>query len=46
MKIYGGSGDIAPPYLTSALDGVEWLASRPVRFIPGARNTIALWMGV
>jgi hypothetical protein len=27
-----GSGGIAPPILTSALDGGEWLASRPGRF--------------
>jgi hypothetical protein len=29
-----GSGNIAPPFLTSALDGVEWSASRPCRFTP------------
>jgi hypothetical protein len=27
-----GSGDIAPPFLTSTLDGGEWSASRPDRF--------------
>jgi hypothetical protein len=31
------SGDIVPPFLTAALDGGEWLASRPGRFIPKER---------
>jgi hypothetical protein len=26
---------IPPPFLTSTLDGVEWLAARPDCFIPG-----------
>jgi hypothetical protein len=30
-----GSGGIAPPHLTSALDGGEWSASRPGRFNSG-----------
>jgi hypothetical protein len=30
-----GSGGIAPPFWASELDGGEWLASRPGRFIPG-----------
>jgi hypothetical protein len=30
-----GSEGIAPSFLTSALDGGEWSASRPGRFIPG-----------
>jgi hypothetical protein len=30
-----GSGGIAPSFLTSALDGDEWAASRPGRFIRG-----------
>jgi hypothetical protein len=30
-----GSGGIAPPILTSALDGGEWSASRPGRITPG-----------
>jgi hypothetical protein len=34
MKIWG-SGDIAPPFLTLALDGGEWLASRPWETAPG-----------
>jgi hypothetical protein len=35
VKVYGGSRDIAPLILTLALDGEEWLASRPGRFISG-----------
>jgi hypothetical protein len=35
MKIYGGSGVVASPISTSALDGGEWSASRPGRFISG-----------
>jgi hypothetical protein len=29
-----GSGGTAPHFLNSALDGGEWLASRPCRLIP------------
>jgi hypothetical protein len=29
-----GRGGTAPPFLTSALDGGEWSASRPDLFIP------------
>jgi hypothetical protein len=32
MKAYWGSGGIAHAFLTSALDGGEWSASRPGRF--------------
>jgi hypothetical protein len=32
-----GSGGIAPPFLTSALDGGGWSASRPCRFTPEER---------
>jgi hypothetical protein len=31
------SGSIAPPFLTSALDGTEWLGSRLDRFTPRER---------
>jgi hypothetical protein len=34
MKTWG-SGDITPLFLTSALEGGEWSASRPGRFTPG-----------
>jgi hypothetical protein len=33
MNTWGSEG-IAPAFLTSALDGDEWLASRPGRYIP------------
>jgi hypothetical protein len=39
MKTWGSEG-IAPPFLTSALDGGEWLASSPCRFTPGTH-----WIG-
>jgi hypothetical protein len=32
------SGDIAPPFLTSAKDGGEWSASCSGRFTPGERD--------
>jgi hypothetical protein len=35
MKKYGGSGCIAPPFLTFALEGGEWSASHPGYFTPG-----------
>jgi hypothetical protein len=37
MKMYGGSGDIAPTFLNSELDGGNWSASRPRRFNSGER---------
>jgi hypothetical protein len=39
------SGGIAPPFLTSALDGGEWLASRPGSFTPGERAPGTHWIG-
>jgi hypothetical protein len=44
MKTWG-SGGIAPPFLTSALDGGEWSASRPYRFTPGERAPGTHWIG-
>jgi hypothetical protein len=41
----GGSGRTAPPFLTSALDGGEWSASRPGLFIPGERAPGTHWIG-
>jgi hypothetical protein len=38
MKTYGGSGGIAPPFLTLALDGGEWLAAVP----PGKEPPVAI----
>jgi hypothetical protein len=37
-----GSGGIAPPFLTSALDGGEWSASRPGRYIPGKKPLVSI----
>jgi hypothetical protein len=39
------SGDIAPPFLTSALDGGEWSASFPGRFTPGETAPGTHWTG-
>jgi hypothetical protein len=43
------SGGIAPPFLTSALNGGECSVSRPCRFTPGDRSLgtheIAGWVG-
>jgi hypothetical protein len=38
-----GSGCIAPPFLTSALDEGEWPASRPCRVTPGT-HLIGGWV--
>jgi hypothetical protein len=40
-----GSGCIAPPFLTSALDRGEWSASRPSCFTPGEIAAGAHWIG-
>jgi hypothetical protein len=44
------SGGIAPPLLTSVLDGGEWSTSRPGRFTSGERafgtHCIGGWMGL
>jgi hypothetical protein len=44
-----GSGGVAPPFFTSALEGSEWLASRPDRFTPTERaldtHRIGGWVG-
>jgi hypothetical protein len=45
MKTCGGSGGIAPTFLTSALDGGEWSTSRPCRFTPGKGPSGSRWMG-
>jgi hypothetical protein len=38
-------GCTAPPFLTSALDGGDWLAWRSSRFIPGERARGTHWIG-
>jgi hypothetical protein len=40
-----GSGGIAPPLLTSALDGDEWSTLRPGRFTPGEIAASTRWIG-
>jgi hypothetical protein len=40
MKMYEEVKGIAPPFLTSALDGGEWLASYPDRFIRRKRAPV------
>jgi hypothetical protein len=37
-----GTGGIAPSFLTSALDGGEWSASRPSPFTPGKRSPVTI----
>jgi hypothetical protein len=45
MKIYKGvEMYVAPPFLTSALDGGEWSDSRPDRFTPGERAHDTHWI--
>jgi hypothetical protein len=45
MKACCGSGGIAPRIFDLALDGSEWSASRPGRFIPRKRALGTLWIG-
>jgi hypothetical protein len=45
MKKYGGSRRVAPPYLTSALDGGEGSDSRPAERVPDTHMTEG-WLGV
>jgi hypothetical protein len=40
-----GSGGIAPPFLTSALDGGEWPVSNPDRFTPRKMAPGPHWIG-
>jgi hypothetical protein len=40
-----GSGGIAPPFLTLALDGGEWSASHPCRFTPAETAPLTHWIG-
>jgi hypothetical protein len=49
MKIYGGVDVFTHIFLTSALVGGQWSASRPGRFTPGERapatHLIGGWVG-
>jgi hypothetical protein len=40
-----GSGGIAQPFLTSALDGDKWPVLRPGRFTPGKAAPSTHWIG-
>jgi hypothetical protein len=44
MKAYGGVDVQIHVFLTSALAGGEWLASRPGRLTPGERARGAHWI--
>jgi hypothetical protein len=44
MKAYGGVGVYIHIFLTSALAGGEWSASRPGRFTPGERAPCIHWI--
>jgi hypothetical protein len=45
MKAYGGVDVQTQVFLTSALLGGEWSASRPGRFAPGERSPDTNWIG-
>jgi hypothetical protein len=45
MKIYGGVDVQIQVFLTSALVGGEWSASRPARFTAGERTPGTHWIG-
>jgi hypothetical protein len=45
MKVHGGVDVYIHIFLTSALVGVEWSASRPCRFTPGESAPGTHWMG-
>jgi hypothetical protein len=45
MKTYWGIGGQLHVFLTSALDGGEWPASRPSRFTPRERVSGTHWIG-
>jgi hypothetical protein len=45
MKAYWGSGVWISPFLTSALDGGEWLVSLPGRVTPRKRAAGTHWIG-
>jgi hypothetical protein len=40
-----GSGGTVPPFLTTALDGGEWSASRPGRLTSGETVKVTRWIG-
>jgi hypothetical protein len=42
IKTYGGSGCIATPFLTSALDGGDWSASSTAAVLPGKEPPVLI----
>jgi hypothetical protein len=45
MKAYGGVDVWIRIFLTRALAGGEWSASRPGHFTPGERAPVTYWIG-
>jgi len=45
MQTYGGVEVKLHAFLASALDGIEWSASRSGRFTPGEKATGTDWIG-
>jgi hypothetical protein len=45
MKVYCGVDVWLHAFLTSAIGGGEWLASRPDRFVPRERPSGTNWIG-
>jgi hypothetical protein len=45
MKTYGGVDIYTHVFLTSALAGGNWSASRPDRFTPGEKAPVTYWIG-
>jgi hypothetical protein len=45
MKAYRGMDAYTHIFLSSALAGVQWSATRPGRFAAGERATVAHWIG-
>jgi hypothetical protein len=41
-----GTGGIAPPLLSSAVDEGEWSASRPCHLTPGKIAPVTHWIGI
>jgi hypothetical protein len=46
MKAYGGVDVLIHIFLTSAISGGEWSASRPCRFTPEEKSPGTQWIGV
>jgi hypothetical protein len=42
LQYIWGTGGLAPPFLTSALDGGEWIGSRPGAFTPVQESPVLI----